>query len=94
MAPSAPSFASASPLLEYEFFFLMRFLCFHDAQGGHAQSALNTPVVALQTPSVPAGYSSFGPADYSSDLGSLAWSHQRYVDDLSMYSAATMSSIR
>lgn len=60
---------------------------------GHAQSALNTPVVALQTPSVPAGYSSFGPTDYSSDLGSLAWSHQRYVDDLSMYSAATMSSI-
>ncbi|XP_012166408.1 myocyte-specific enhancer factor 2 isoform X4 [Bombus vosnesenskii] len=60
---------------------------------GHAQSTLNTPVVALQTPSVPAGYSSFGPTDYSSDLGSLAWSHQRYVDDLSMYSAATMSSI-
>ncbi|XP_046746711.1 myocyte-specific enhancer factor 2 isoform X3 [Diprion similis] len=60
---------------------------------GHSQSALNTPVVALQTPSVPAGYSSFGPTDYSSDLGSLAWSHQRYVDDLSMYSAATMSSI-
>ncbi|XP_012254236.2 myocyte-specific enhancer factor 2 isoform X2 [Athalia rosae] len=60
---------------------------------GHSQSALNTPVVALQTPSVPAGYSSFGPTDYSSDLGSLAWSHQRYVDDLSMYSAATMSGI-
>ncbi|XP_015607603.1 myocyte-specific enhancer factor 2 isoform X2 [Cephus cinctus] len=60
---------------------------------GHSQSALNTPVVALQTPSVPAGYSSFGPTDYSSDLSSLAWSHQRYVDDLSMYSAATMSGI-
>ncbi|XP_012289141.1 myocyte-specific enhancer factor 2 isoform X1 [Orussus abietinus] len=60
---------------------------------GHSQTTLNTPVVALQTPSVPAGYSSFGPTDYSSDLGSLAWSHQRYVDDLSMYSAATMSSI-
>lgn len=59
----------------------------------HTQSALNTPVVALQTPTVPAGYSSFGPTDYSSDLGSLAWSHQRYVDDLSMYSAATMSNI-
>ncbi|XP_033210734.1 myocyte-specific enhancer factor 2 isoform X4 [Belonocnema kinseyi] len=43
---------------------------------GHTQSSLNTPVVALQTPSVPAGYSSFGPADYSSDLGNLAWSHQ------------------
>ncbi|XP_011298357.1 myocyte-specific enhancer factor 2 isoform X2 [Fopius arisanus] len=61
--------------------------------GGHTQTALNTPVVALQTPSVAAGYSSFGSSDYSSDLGSLTWSHQRYVDDLSMYSAATMSSI-
>ncbi|XP_043280332.1 myocyte-specific enhancer factor 2 isoform X2 [Venturia canescens] len=61
--------------------------------GGHGQGALNTPVVALQTPSVAAGYSSFGPTDYSSDLGSLTWSHQRYVDDLSMYSAATMSNI-
>ncbi|KYQ49080.1 Myocyte-specific enhancer factor 2, partial [Trachymyrmex zeteki] len=58
----------------------------------HTQSALNTPVVALQTPTVPAGYSSFGPTDYSSDLGGLAWpTHQRYVDEL--YSAATMSSI-
>lgn len=63
-------------------------------QGGHTQNALNTPVVALQTPSVAAGYTSFGSTDYSSDLGSLTWSHQRYVDDLSMYSAATMSSIR
>lgn len=63
-------------------------------QNAHAQPALNTPVVALQTPTVPAGYSSFGPTDYSSDLGSLAWSHQRYVDDLSMYSAASMSGIR
>jgi len=63
-------------------------------QNAHTQSALNTPVVALQTPTVPAGYSGFGPTDYSSDLGSLAWSHQRYVDDLSMYSAATMSNIR
>ncbi|XP_008554517.1 myocyte-specific enhancer factor 2 isoform X3 [Microplitis mediator] len=61
--------------------------------GGHTQNALNTPVVALQTPSVAAGYSSFGSTDYSSDLGSLTWSHQRYVDDLSMYSAATMSNI-
>ncbi|KAK0173713.1 hypothetical protein PV328_006870 [Microctonus aethiopoides] len=61
--------------------------------GGHTQNALNTPVVALQTPSVAAGYTSFGSTDYSSDLGSLTWSHQRYVDDLSMYSAATMSSI-
>ncbi|XP_031782733.1 myocyte-specific enhancer factor 2 isoform X3 [Nasonia vitripennis] len=60
---------------------------------GHAQSSLNTPVVALQTPSVPPSYTSFGPTDYSTDLSSLAWSHQRYVDDLSMYSAATMSSI-
>ncbi|XP_034948950.1 myocyte-specific enhancer factor 2 isoform X2 [Chelonus insularis] len=61
--------------------------------GGHTQTALNTPVVALQTPSVPAGYSSYTSSDFSSDLGSLTWSHQRYVDDLSMYSAATMSSI-
>ncbi|XP_058806362.1 myocyte-specific enhancer factor 2 isoform X2 [Phymastichus coffea] len=61
--------------------------------GGHPQSSLNTPVVALQTPTVPASYTSFGPTDYSTDLGSLAWTHQRYVDDLSMYSAATMSSI-
>ncbi|KAJ8678909.1 hypothetical protein QAD02_014696 [Eretmocerus hayati] len=60
---------------------------------GHTQTTLNTPVVALQTPSVPTNYTSFGPTDYSTDLSSLAWSHQRYVDDLSMYSAATMSSI-
>lgn len=60
---------------------------------GHTQSSLNTPVVALQTPSVPAGYSSFGPTDYSTDLGNLTWSHQRYVDDLSMYSAVAMSNI-
>ncbi|XP_011494164.1 PREDICTED: myocyte-specific enhancer factor 2 [Ceratosolen solmsi marchali] len=61
--------------------------------GGHAQTTLSTPVVALQTPTVPASYTGFGPTDYSSDLSTLAWSHQRYVDDLSMYSAATMSSI-
>jgi len=50
--------------------------------------------VALQTPTVPGGYSSFGPTDYSSDLGGLTWpTHQRYVVD-DLYSAATMSSIR
>ncbi|XP_023248414.1 myocyte-specific enhancer factor 2 [Copidosoma floridanum] len=63
--------------------------------GGHGQGSLNTPpVVALQTPSVvPSSYTGFGPTDYSTDISSLAWTHQRYVDDLSMYSAATMSSI-
>ncbi|XP_014601972.1 PREDICTED: myocyte-specific enhancer factor 2 isoform X4 [Polistes canadensis] len=54
---------------------------------GHTQSALNTPVVALQTPSVPAGYSSFGPTDYSSDLGSLAWSHQSGLPHLAVSSS-------
>ncbi|XP_011342016.1 myocyte-specific enhancer factor 2 isoform X3 [Ooceraea biroi] len=53
----------------------------------HTQPALNTPVVALQTPAVPAGYSSFGPTDYSSDLGSLAWSHQSGLPHLAVSSS-------
>ncbi|XP_025986288.1 myocyte-specific enhancer factor 2 isoform X4 [Solenopsis invicta] len=54
----------------------------------HTQSALNAPVVALQTPTVPAGYSSFGPTDYSSDLGGLAWpTHQSGLPHLAVSSS-------
>ncbi|XP_023318248.1 myocyte-specific enhancer factor 2 isoform X2 [Trichogramma pretiosum] len=61
-------------------------------QTGHNQT-LNTPVVALQTPSVPTNYTGYGQTEYTSELSNLSWSHHRYVDDLSMYSTAQLTGL-